>query len=444
MACPAPVANGVGTGWWVYHTSLSAAGAPSIGLHTVSADLGTRDPHADAGARQRRRLRRRRPGRPVRRRRAARRSCCSTPARTRPGTWSHRLRRHDHGRPTAFSSARQILAPTAGHLRRRRPASPGGAPGAPTAAGASSTRPSAPTACSASPTPPRRPTSRPGRRRGLVMDASTDAYDFTEAGVEPSAAAALGAGRRDAVLHRHRPLRLDARRQGHGGRRRLRRRRLRDLRARRRRRARLEAHRVDAGHGAGRHHARGPGELLPDALGRLVQLLRGRQRHRPALPAHRAEDALAGAHDQRSRRGVADARAAHREPRARAVPDDGDRRHHARSARRTGSTSSRGATSPSRATCRPAPASPSTVRDDAGAHGRPGRQPVVGTGLHDPADRRRRAGQQAGGRPRLHRRRRDDGQGQEPDGDLHDDHHAVADDADGRQDRCCPTAARRR
>ena len=41
VACPAPVVNGGDTGWWVYHTSLSAAGAPSIGLHTVSGDLVT-------------------------------------------------------------------------------------------------------------------------------------------------------------------------------------------------------------------------------------------------------------------------------------------------------------------------------------------------------------------------------------------------------------------
>ena len=41
VACPSPVVNGDQSGWWVYHTSLSASGVPSIGMHTVSNDLGT-------------------------------------------------------------------------------------------------------------------------------------------------------------------------------------------------------------------------------------------------------------------------------------------------------------------------------------------------------------------------------------------------------------------
>ena len=61
-ACPAPVPKGGDTGWWVYHTSLTAAGAPTIGLHTVSAGLVIEPPVATTPVLTLRwRLRRRRP-----------------------------------------------------------------------------------------------------------------------------------------------------------------------------------------------------------------------------------------------------------------------------------------------------------------------------------------------------------------------------------------------
>jgi len=47
VACPAPVVN-PGGGWWVYHTALSTAGFPSIGMHTVPSDLSTSTASATA------------------------------------------------------------------------------------------------------------------------------------------------------------------------------------------------------------------------------------------------------------------------------------------------------------------------------------------------------------------------------------------------------------
>ncbi len=100
----------------------------------------------DSGADLRWRLRRRRPVGPERGPERLAPSCCSTPARTPSGGWSIGSAATTTSTPTTFSAAHQILAPDAGHLRRRRPASSGGPHRARTAAGASSTRPSVPTA----------------------------------------------------------------------------------------------------------------------------------------------------------------------------------------------------------------------------------------------------------------------------------------------------------
>ena len=146
VACPRRSPSGGDTGWWVYHTSLTAAGAPTIGLHTVSADLVIEPPVAttpvvtsggayDAGGQ------------------ADPSAVLSDSAivlfyagRDAAGVWSLGSATTTTATPTAFSSARQILAPTPGCLRRRRPAPSCGSQVARTAAGVSSTRPSVPTA----------------------------------------------------------------------------------------------------------------------------------------------------------------------------------------------------------------------------------------------------------------------------------------------------------
>ena len=191
VACPAPLANGVDTGWRVYHTSLSAAGVPSIGLHTVSADLGTvtrtvtpvltsggpfdsagqADPSAVA---------------------SGSRITLFYAGKDASGGWSIGSATTTTATPATFSSAHQILAPTAGTYDAgglRHPVAHLAGDGTwrlfYTAIGSDSVKriafATAPADLST------------WTKRGLVRNPSTDAYDFAEAGVEPSFAASIGA-----------------------------------------------------------------------------------------------------------------------------------------------------------------------------------------------------------------------------------------------------------
>jgi hypothetical protein len=190
VACPAPVEDPAG-GWWVYHTSLSLMGASSIGLHTVPEDLSTptrspspvlasggaydaagqADPHvvADGAA-----------------------LVLLYAGKDVSGTWSIGSATTTTAAPATFGAARQILAPDpanhaydAGGLRH--PVAHRAPDGSwrlfYTAIGTDGVRRIAYATA---------PADRSSwTRRGLVMDASPDAYDFSEAGVEPSAASAL-------------------------------------------------------------------------------------------------------------------------------------------------------------------------------------------------------------------------------------------------------------
>jgi len=191
VACPAPLANGVDTGWWVYHTSLSAAGVPSIGLHTVSADLGTvtrtatpvlasggtfdaagqSDPSAVASGSQ---------------------TILFYAGKNASGGWSIGSATATDTAPAAFSSAHQILAPSAGAYDAgglRHPVAHRAGDGTwrlfYTAIGLDGVKRIAYATAPA--------TLSTWTKQGLVMSPSTDAYDFAEAGVEPSSAGVLGA-----------------------------------------------------------------------------------------------------------------------------------------------------------------------------------------------------------------------------------------------------------
>ena len=243
VACPAPVADPAG-GWWVYHTSLTLAGTPSIGLHTVPDDLSYADAEPVAGARLRRRLRRRRSGGPVRRRRRV----GAGAVLRRQGRGRHvvhrRRRRRTTAAPATFSSARQVLAPTPGTYAYdagglRHPVAHKAPDGSwrlfYTAIGADGVRRIAYATAPADLSSWTQARPRHGRLSGRLRLHRGRRGAERRVGARP--------GRRGALLHRHRPLRLDARRQSHGRRRRLRRERLRHLRARRRQRARLAADR---------------------------------------------------------------------------------------------------------------------------------------------------------------------------------------------------------
>lgn len=195
VACPAPVATGDQSGWWVYHTALKAAAGgpvPSIGLHTVSADLTsvTRHPATvlapggayDAGGQ------------------ADPSVVADGPSLVlfyagrdgATGTWSIGAATGTTTAPESFGGARQVLAPTpdgydAGGLRHpvAHKAPDGSWRLFYTAIGADGVHR---IACATAPAD-----LSVWTKRGLVLDASTTAYDFTEGGVEPSAAGPLGA-----------------------------------------------------------------------------------------------------------------------------------------------------------------------------------------------------------------------------------------------------------
>jgi hypothetical protein len=190
VACPAPVARDAETGWWIYHTSLSGAGVPSIALHTVSADLGTvtrtatpvlasggtfdaagqADPSAVTSASQIRLF---------------------YAGKDASGAWSIGSAATTTAAPATFLSAHQILAPTAGAYDTgglRHPVAHLADDGTwrlfYTAIGPDGVKriayASAPADLSV------------WTKHGLVLNPSTDAYDFTEAGLEPSSATAIG------------------------------------------------------------------------------------------------------------------------------------------------------------------------------------------------------------------------------------------------------------
>jgi predicted GH43/DUF377 family glycosyl hydrolase len=192
VACPSPVVRSDGAGWWVYHTALSASGVPAIGLHTVSADLATvtaspaavvasgglydaagqTDPSVVA-----------RDGELV----------LFYAGRDGAGKWSICSATSTTASPTAFTGSRQVLAPLpagydAGGLRHpvARVAADGSWRLFYTAVDAFGVRrvayATAPADLSS------------WTRRGMVVDPSTDAYDFTEGGVDPSAATGTGSG----------------------------------------------------------------------------------------------------------------------------------------------------------------------------------------------------------------------------------------------------------
>ena len=190
VACPAPVASGADTGWWVYHTSLSAAGVPSIGLHTISADLGTvtrtatpvlvsggtfdaagqADPSAVASGPQ---------------------ISLFYAGRDASGGWSIGSAATTTAAPATFSSAQQILAPAAGTYDSgglRHPVAHLAGDGTwrlfYTAIGPDGVKRIAYATAPAD--------LSKWTKQGLVMNPSTDAYDFTEGGVEPSSAEASG------------------------------------------------------------------------------------------------------------------------------------------------------------------------------------------------------------------------------------------------------------
>ncbi len=331
VACPSPVLKGDASGWWVYHTSLDASApepASSIGMHTVSSDLTTVTRTATApvlasgGAYDA----------------AGQADPCTVASgsslalfyagKDGAGKWSLGLATSTTAAPTTFSSAHQILGPTLGTYDAgglRHPVAHLAADGTwrlfYTAIGADGVHR---VACATAPADLSTWT-----RRGVVMDASTDAYDFTEGGVDPSSAGPIGAGGEGLfftgtdrfgwtrvgkataagagyVASGAATYELDG-----GG--------VRDWK---------KIGWTPATTPAGTA-SRGVGELLPDALRRLVRPVPGPERLRPPVRAHRGEDALAGEDDQRVGRVHADARAAHREPRARPVPDERDGRHRA-------------------------------------------------------------------------------------------------------------------
>ena len=191
VACPAPVANLAG-GWWLLHTSFTAAGAPSIGLHAVSEDLttvtrtasapvlapgglydaaGQADPWAYKDGAQ---------------------LLLFYAGRDAGGVWSLGLAGSVTGDPTTIGGARQILAPTpggydAGGLRKPVAHKMGdgtwrlfyaaiGADGVSRIAFATTTDGST------------------WVKQGLVMAEATATYDFCEGGVEPSSAGPVGLG----------------------------------------------------------------------------------------------------------------------------------------------------------------------------------------------------------------------------------------------------------
>ena len=275
VACPAPVVKGDAAGWWVYHTSFDArAGTPSaIGLHTVSERprrRATRTATAPVLA-ARRHLRRRRPGRPVRGRRRlrARALLRRQGRRGRRGRSAWPPPRPPPRRPSPrrIRSSRRRRAPTtpaacATRSRTRRR----------TAAGGSSTPPSAPDGVqphrlrhgSGGPLDLDQAGPRHGRvHRRLRLHRGRRRAELRRRRSEPAARACSSpAPTASAGPASARPRRPAPATSPSGAA---------DLRARRRRRARLAADRVDAGDRAGRHDARGLGELLPDALRRLVQ-----------------------------------------------------------------------------------------------------------------------------------------------------------------------------
>ena len=196
VACPSPVLKGDASGWWVYHTSLDASApepASSIGMHTVSSDLTTVTRTATApvlasgGAYDA----------------AGQADPCTVASgsslalfyagKDGAGKWSLGLATSTTAAPTTFSSAHQILGPALGTYDAgglRHPVAHLAADGTwrlfYTAIGADGVHR---VACATAPADLSTWT-----RRGVVMDASTDAYDFTEGGVDPSSAGPIGAG----------------------------------------------------------------------------------------------------------------------------------------------------------------------------------------------------------------------------------------------------------
>lgn len=192
VACPAPVAMGAGAGWWVYHTAFAASGTPAIGLHTVSADLATvtrsaAQVLAAGGAYDA----------------AGQSDPCAVASGTSVtlfyagkdslGVWSIGMATTTTSSPTVFSSTHQALAPTPGSYDAgglRHPVAHRAADGSwrlfYTAIGADGVRRIAYATASAN--------LSTWTKRGVVMNPSTDAYDFTEAGVDPSAAWSVGSG----------------------------------------------------------------------------------------------------------------------------------------------------------------------------------------------------------------------------------------------------------